>query len=294
MKRKFFLLFLPVLLISLVSADDCSITNLASCISQSFFNFLFSIITAPLQALLDMIYNLLTQPVNIDIFSPAWAVIVYILSMFYGVLLMYSGVKFIVSGYSASQREKAKSTLTKILIMMVLVQASYYLYSLANEVSSSVTTVIMNMVNQSLFKLTADNIASFGLQLALASISLTCLLTTLIFLALRYIVVSVGVILFPIGIFLYFIGPFEDYGRLIINFLFIEIGLTFFYAVIFLASASLLNTSAFQNMSSIVMISAFSLVNLITIWWILFVLIKSAQKATPLIAQVSSIVQAVA
>src|SRR3989344_4141777 len=127
--RKYLSFLLPLLVIPLVSAD-CGITNLAGCIAESFFNFLLSILNAPIQPLLDMVYSLLTQPVNIDLFSGIWSIIIYILSLFYGILLMYVGFKFIISGYSAEKREKAKSDLANIIIMIVLVQASFFLYSL--------------------------------------------------------------------------------------------------------------------------------------------------------------------
>ena len=157
--KKYFLFIIPLFFISLVSAD-CGITNLASCISESFFNFLLGVLNAPIQPLLDLVYNLLTQPVNIDLFSGIWSIIVYILSMFYGILLMYVGFKFIISGYSFEKREKAKSSLANIIIMMVLVQASFYLYSLLIEVTASVTTVLLNMVQKNFFLLTIDNISN--------------------------------------------------------------------------------------------------------------------------------------
>jgi hypothetical protein len=174
--KKYILFLFPLLFISFVSAD-CGITNLASCISQSFFDFLLEILNAPIQPLLDMIYNLLTQPVNIDLFAEIWGIIVYILSMFYGILLMYVGLKFIISGYSLEQREKAKSSLANTIIMMVMVQASFYLYSLIIELTSSVTTVLLNMVQKNFFLLTIDNISNVGLEFVMITpylISIIC------------------------------------------------------------------------------------------------------------------------
>ena len=293
MKSKKILFLLPILLIDLVMADDCSITNLGGCLAQKFFEFLLGILNAPIQPLLTMIYNLLTNPVNIDIFSSVWITIVYILSMFYGILLMYIGFKFIISGYSAEQREKAKSSLANIIIMMVLVQASFYLYSLTIEISSSVTTVIFNMVEKDFFLLTIDDITNIGLQFVFTFPYIICLLLTLILLTLRYMIVSVGVILFPIGIFFYFIGPLNNFGRLLINFLFVTIFITFFYSVIFLASSNLLSASLFEDIKILVMIGAFTFVNLITLGLGLFVLIKSATKVASPVMQVVSVVGAV-
>jgi len=291
--KKYILALVPVLFISLVSAD-CGITNLASCISESFFNFLLGILNAPIQPLLDLVYNLLTQPVNIDIFSEVWGIVVYILSLFYGILLMYIGFKFILSGYSFEQREKAKAGLAKIIIMMVLVQASFYIYSLIIEVNASVTTVILNMIQKDFFLLTIDNISNLGLELVFAIPYLISIAITLILLTLRYLIVSSGVILFAIGIFFYFVEPLNNYGRLIINFLISTIVITFFYSIIFLASSKLLDVGSFSNFKILVMIGAFTCINLVTIFVALFVIIKSASSVAKPVMQVISVVQAVA
>ena len=289
MKKYFAFLFIFLLLIPLVRAD-CGITNLADCITQSFFNFLLSILNAPIQPLLDIVHNLLTQPVNTDIFLEVWGVIVYILSMFYGILLMYVGLKFILSGYSPEEREKAKSMLANILIMIVLVQASYYLYSLVIQIASSVSTVTLNMIDSNFFLLTIDNITNVGLELAFLIPYLASIVVTLIILVLRYLIVSVGVILFPVGIFLYFIEPLQHYGKLIVNFLIATISLTFFYSIVFLASSKLIEIDTFQNIKILVMIGAFTFVNIATLFLALFIVVKSALKiATPIMKVVSAV-----
>lgn len=293
MKKNYFLYFLPIFLISLVSAEDCSITNLGGCLAQKFFEFLLSILNAPIQPLLDAVYSLLTQPVNIDVFSGVWGIVIYILAMFYGLLLMYVGVRFVLSGHSPEQREKSKKMLANIIIMMVLVQASFYLYSISIELTSSLTTAIMNMVQQSFFLLTVDNVSNIGLELVLVIPYLATVLVTLIILVLRYMIISVGVVFFAIGIFFYFIEPLNNYGRLIIHFLFATMAITFFYAIIFLASAKLLEVGAFSNFKILVMIGAFTFINAVTIFIALFVLIKSAQKVAGPIMHVASVVQAV-
>jgi len=293
MKLKKLSFLLPIFFIRLVSAEDCSITNLGGCLAQKFFEFLLGILNAPIQPLLDLVYDLLTKPVSIDIFSGVWGVIIYILSMFYGLLLLYVGFRFLFSGYSVEQREKAKKTLAEVIIMMVLVQASFYLYSLVIELTSSVTTVIFNMVEKDFFLLTVDDITNIGLELLLVMPYVLSILITLILLVLRYMIVSVGVIFFALGIFLYFIEPLKNYGRLIIHFLFATILATFFYSIIFLASSKLLEVGAFEHFKILVMIGAFTLVNIATILIALFVVIKSALKVAAPVMKVVSVVQAV-
>ena len=291
--KKYLAMIFSLFLIPFIRADDCGITNLASCISEKFFDFLLSILNAPIQPLLTMIYNLMTQPVNIEVFFSVWTVIVYILSMFYGLLLLYSGFRFVLSGHSPEQREKSKSTLTRIILLMVFVQASFYLYSLIIEMNSSVTTAVFNLVQQNFFLLTIDNISNMGLQFMLLLPYLMAILITLILLMLRYIIVSSGVVLFAIGIFFYFIEPLNNYGKLIINFLIATITSTFFYSIIFLTSSKILDISGFENIKILVMIGAFGLVDIITIIILIFIIIKSATAILSPVVRVMSLVSAI-
>ncbi len=291
--QRYFALLISLIAFPFVSAD-CGITNLAECISESFFNFLLSILNAPVQPLLNAVYSLLTQPVSIDLFSGIWSIIVYILSLFYGILLMYIGFKFIISGHSVEKRERAKSDLANTLIMIVLVQASFYLYSLINQIVASVTTVILNMIDKSFFLLTIDNVTNIGLELVLLIPYLASIVITLILLTLRYVIVSSGVILFAVGIFCYFFEPLKHYGKLILNFLLSTMAVTFFYAVIFLASSMLLEIAIFENFKILVMIGAFTLINVATIIIAFFVIVKAATKVAEPIIKVVSVVGAIA
>ena len=276
MKSKLYLLLTAFLTIPLVRAEECGITNLASCIPEKFFNFLVNLLNAPLQPLLNLIYILLTEPVNISIFSELWSIIIYMLSLFYGLLLLVVGFRFLVSGHSPEQREKAKSHLMNILIMIIFVQMSYFLYSLVLEMMSSMTIVIFDLIPNDFFLLTVDNLANVGLEITFLIPYLLTITTTLIILTIRYACVSAGVIFFAIGIFFYFIEYLNQYGKLILNGLFTLITLPFFYSIIFQTSSKLLDIPIFENFKILVMIGAFSLVILSTLFLLLFVIIKSA------------------
>jgi len=70
----------------------CSLTDPAGCIVGALFNFILDLINMSLQPFLITIKYLLTAPVNISIFAGVWGIIVYILSMFYGILLIWIGI----------------------------------------------------------------------------------------------------------------------------------------------------------------------------------------------------------
>lgn len=268
----------------------CGITNLGTCLVEGLFNFIIYILNLPVKPLLAMINNLMIEPVNIQIFASTWSIIIYMLSLFYGILLLIVGFRFLVSGYSPEQREKAKKSLMNIILMMVLVQASYILYSLVLEIVASMTAVVYSSIPDSFFLATAGSFTNIGLELILIIPYVLTLLVTLIFLALRYICVGMGVIFCAIGIFFYFIEPLQGYGKLILNYLGVMISLPFFYSIILLASSKFVEVGIFSSMKILVMIGGFCLVNIFTIVLALFVIFKAASAVSGPVKQITTIV----
>lgn len=99
-------------IIEVISMSECGLTNLASCLPERFFEYIVYIINAPIQALLNLFKQLLTQPANIEMFYSVWAIIVYMISLFYGLFFLYAGFQFMISGYDAAKRENAKEQTT--------------------------------------------------------------------------------------------------------------------------------------------------------------------------------------
>jgi len=259
-------------------SDECGLLNLATCIPEKLYDYFLNIINAPIQPLLTFTKSLLTEPVNISLFGSIWAIIIYILSMFYGLLLMYSGFNFMISGYDAIKREKAKEWFKNIFIMMILIQMSYFIYSVVIDLNSLMTSGIINMTDDGFFLLTADNIINLGLQFFLGIFYVLTLIFSVIFLCLRYILVAIGVVFIPIGVFFYFIPPLKSYGKLILNFLGICVFVTFFDSLIFLAGSKLVEIPIFANFKIVVMISVFSIANFLMFYLMFFSALKSAFK----------------
>jgi hypothetical protein len=290
--RKFYSLFSALIFIPFVSAEtSCSLLNLGSCLPQKIYDFFLGIINAPIIPLLDLTKSLLINPIKLELFLPLWAIILYALSLFYGILMMYSGFNFMFSGNSAIKRAKAKEWFVNIFIMIVLIQASYFIYSLVLDIQSLLTAGIMNLIADDFFLLTADNLVNIGLQFFFSFMYVGTLLTTVLLLILRYIIVAVGVIFIPIGIFCYFIPPIKEYGKLIFNFIGTCIFLTFFDALIFLVCSKIVEIDMFSNFKILVMISALGMANLLMFYFMFFSAIKSATKT---IDNVSGSVMAVA
>lgn len=259
---------------------SCGLTNLATCIPEKFFGFLLSIFNAPLEALIKLTKGMLTEPVNINLFFSLWAIIVYIISMFYGLFFLFAGFNFLISGYDVVKREKAKMWLRNIVLMIIFVQASFLIYDLIIELGSLLTSGVIGMIKPEFFLLNADNLGSFALQFVLAPFYLITVIITVLLLGFRYLMVSIGVVMFPFALFFYFIPPLQNYGKMILNVLLIFIFLTFFDAIILLGASALLSIPLFADFKIIIVTSAFGTVNLLMIFMILFALTKAAFSVT--------------
>ena len=255
---------------------ECGLLNLASCIPQKFFEYLVSILNTPIKPLIGFIYNILSEPINLQLFVSVWAIIIYTISMFYAFLLIYSGFNFMISGYDPEKREQAKVWLRNVVIMIILVQASFFMYELAIELSSVLTTATLSLIDNEFFLLTFNNLGDIGLSLIFLIVYLATLLLTSLILIIRYVFVAIGVVLFPVAIFLYFIPVLRQYGSLILNFLGVCIFVTFFDAIILIGFSKLLNVGIFANFKILVMVAAFLVINLIMAFLMLFSIVKGA------------------
>ncbi|MBU1643979.1 MAG: hypothetical protein KKA62_04320 [Nanoarchaeota archaeon] len=256
--------------------SECGLTNLAVCLPEKFFEFIISLLNTTIQPLLKLIQTLLTEPANVNTFLPLWAVIVYIISMFYGLFFMFAGFNLMISGYDSAKREKAKYWLRNVVLMIIFVQASFLIYSLVLELSSLMTAGVINIIDQKFFLLTLDNGLNFGLQLSLLIPYIIMLIITIILLGLRYLFAVVGVVFFPFAMFFYFIPPLQSYGKLITNLLLVVIFVPFFDAVLLFGASALLNISVFAGFKIVLTIVAFTAVNLLMIVLMIFAIIKAA------------------
>ncbi len=255
---------------------ECGLTNLATCLPEKMFEYLAQMLNAPIQPLLDMINYLLTQPVNINVFYSFWAIIVYILSMFYGLFFLFAGFQLMISGYDARKRENAKNWLRNVVLMILFVQASFLLYDLIIQIASLLTAGVVDIIDPNFFLMTVDNIVNFGLQIVLLLPYILVLVITVILLGLRYLLVCVGVVLFPFAIFFYFIPPLESYGKMILNILLVCIFVTFFDAILLFGTSMLLDVGIFSSFKIILATVGFMAINILMILLVGFAVIKAA------------------
>ena len=270
-KKVFIPVILILLLVPTVSAapaegeEECGITNLASCIPEKLYDFIINIINAPILPTLNFIKSLLTEGINTELFKTLWSIVRYILSFFYIFFFLYAGHVFLFQNADPIRRAHAKDMLKNTILMIVLINGSFYIYGLLIALNSSLSSSIAGLIDPHFFLLTADNIINIGLEFMFAFIYNLTLTFTLILLAIRYVIVAFGVVFFPIGLFLYFIPPLKGYGKFLINALCIFIFITFIDLLIILGCSLLIDIPLFENMKILVMITCFLIVNY-TLW----------------------------
>lgn len=269
---------------------ECGLLNLASCIPEKLFQYFTNIVNAPIKPLLNLVQGLLSEPININLFGSVWAIIVYMISMFYSFLFIYSGFNFMISGYDAHKRENAKSWLRNTIIMIILIQASFFIYELAIELSSSLTTATLTLVDKNFFLLTFDNIVNIALQFIFIVLYLVTLLLTSLVLITRYVVVAIGVVLFPLAIFFYFLPPLREYGSLIMNFLGVNIFITFIDAVILIGFSKLLNVGIFGDMKILVVIAGLLFIDILMLFMMFFSILKAAFSALSSYTRIAGVI----
>lgn len=255
---------------------DCGLLNLATCLPQKFLEYISGILSSPIQPLLDMVKGLLSAQVNLDLFSGFWAIMIYVLSMFYAFLILYSGFSFILSGYDARKRESSKEWLKNIVIMIILIQCSFFIYELAVQLSSVMTSTTLGLANNNFFTLRTDNISNLGLELLFFTVYLGNIILTGLILIVRYAIVSIGLVLFPLAIFFYFIQPLRSYGLLLINFIGVALFITVLDSILIVGFSKLIDISLFSNIKILVVISAFGIINIMMFFLMFFSIIKSA------------------
>jgi len=272
---------------------DCGILNFASCLPDLFFSYFAGLLTSPLQPLLTLIQQLLSAQVNFSLFASLWAIIIYVLSMFYALLILYSGFQFIISGYDVIKRERAKEWLRNIVIMIILVQASFFIYDLAINISAVMTSTTMSLMDNTFFNLGADGITGIALQILFFGFFIVIAILTIIILILRYVIVSVGIVLFPLAIFFYFIPFLRSYGLLILNFLGICAFITFIDAVILIGFSKILEVAMFANIKIFVIIAGLITIDILMFFLMFFSIIKATfnlgNKVAGFVAKIAAV-----
>ena len=101
-------------------------------------------------------------------------------------------------------------------------------------------------------------------------IYLIAIIITLILLAIRYFFASIAIIFFPIGILLYFFPFTQNYGKLILNLILINLFIPFFASIMLAGFSQLAHTGIFQNLQTLLATITFITIDVMLLLLALF------------------------
>jgi len=279
--------------------NDCSLLHPMNCMNDLvkealkstayLISYTTGIVSQPFLRLLE---KLMTYPPSTGVFLPVWSAIVGVISIFYIFFLLYAGIVFITQGDSPVKRWEAKNSIKNMVIVILLVSSSFYLYNLLIGLNSSLTGYIFGSIDSSFFTSASSSISNALLQVVMIIPYVVVVFLTVIFFTTRWIFVSFGIILFPLGIFLYFVPFLKGYGKLIINILILMIFIPFISGIILLGSSVLVNSPIFENFRILFMTTCFMIIDFMIYILIKFIINKSG--AGDVIAKVKETVMIIA
>jgi hypothetical protein len=282
MKKQLFCLIAVLLLAMPIAFADtqteessCGIFNFIQCLKDTAYLFSYSTGLAA-QPLINLVKTLMIEPPNISLFTNLWLWVIGLIGIFYIFFLLYSGITFIVAGDNLVKRYEAKESIKNMILAIILVSASFYLYELAISLNTSLTTYAFSQINPNFFTVTSDSIANAILQVLMILVYVLVLLLTSIFFIGRWLAVSFGIIFMPIGIFMYFVPFLKNYGKLIINLSLLLIFIPFISSLILLGASMLATAPILNNFSILFYIDSFLIIDFIFYMLIKFVMRKSS------------------
>ncbi len=283
------LLFLAVLLLaSSVHAGLWeSVTNLPGDIANALLDGIKQMVVDFVTPLLDLAKTFITANPNPEDYESYWQAIIVLISGFYLLIFLATGLKFVYGSYDEVQRQEAKEWAKKALLIVILCNASLLLYTLLLNIGSAVSLYLWNSSYEQMFQL--QNLSV--LNLFLLAFFAIAVLAALVTLFIRYLLVLVGIMVFPIGLFLYFVPFTQSFGKIILNTLAVVILLQFFDVLVLVASSLLLNE--FSNAAQMQLLAptiGFLLVAATNILLLKFAVMKAAMDSGTNVA-ITSVIQ---
>ncbi len=223
-------------------------------------------------SLLDLTKELLSANPDPQLMFGWWQSITIIISSFYLIIFLLIGFNFLINGHSIVKREQSKEWLKNAVIMIIGVSTSFYFYQLILGLGSGVTKFMWMTGFEQFFSSTMFDGAGMLMLLSFL-VSITLALVTLFF---RYLFLLVGVVLFPIGIFLYLTPKFENWGKVIFNFIGIMLAIQFVDVIVLIATQQALTQLVGNAGAGFILPLGFLIVAIINSAMMMYSILKSA------------------
>ncbi len=279
-KTIFFLFLIVLLSTQLVSAShndkpkksECGLTNPFACLTD----YVESLFNTSVKPLVSLIKNLFTEGASIGSFYEVWKIVMTISALISAIFLLISITKLILYSESVTERYNAKKTLQKFVLIIVLLPLTYYLYGLLLDVSTNMTDLFLNRVSTSFFEIKLRGVMSSIINLLVYLFYVIILILTIVLLMIRYLVLSVGVVFFPVGLLFSSFDYLKQYGSLILNFLFSNMFISVFCAIILQIFAKISNVYVFDDYEILLALAGFLIMDVLLVFTFVFSLLKSS------------------
>jgi len=255
---------------------NTSLLDIPTSIMNIFFGTIKNALLSFNNTLMNLTKELLSaNPDPAPLFS-WWQTIITIISAFYLLIFLIIGFQFLLSGNNATKREQAKEWLKNVVIMIIAVNISFYLYQLALELSTAITQYLWEAGFEQFFQ----NTLYSATGIIFIFFSIIAIGLALITLFIRYLFLLAGVILFPIAIFLYLTPKLDAWGKMIFNFLGVMLVIQLLDIIILIATQQVMIQLAGNIGTALILPLGFTVIALTNTLAIIYAIIKSALTIT--------------
>ncbi len=267
-----------------------AIIGLATAIVNAFFDFVRLQTINLVNPLLSLVKEFITTNPDPLLMLDWWRLVVTLISMFYLLLFVIVGLMFIFGSIDSKTRTIAKTWLKNVLILIITLNISFYLYQTFLLLGSGIAQYMWTTNFETIYS--PDAIS--GLNIFLLGTTTTTIILAFITLFIRHLFLLIGVVLFPIGIFFYLIPPLRGWGSIIFNLLGAAILMQFIDVICFTATQLIWQQfTSFPDAIGWTITTAFALIAIVNTLMILFAGTKaiiSTLKETPTLNTVVNVV----
>lgn len=255
--------------------DDNGWFFCSDCFTDWLNNVLLDFINAPVDPLIGLVNDLLLVDGSegLENFKSLWRLIANITSVLLVLVVAFMGLWFLFNSLQPKTRLLFKEVIKKIVLILVGVNVSYYLYKTLLVFNSGLTSSVLSLVSEEFLRLTFDSLVNFSLEIIFGTVYLINLLVLVLLLSVRQVLLNAVVVLLPLIILLYFVPGFSGFAKTIIYSVLVLVFSSFLISIVLVVGSKM---SMEATMTSFLIVNATLLiVNLLIFYLIALVVLKT-------------------
>ena len=88
---------------------ECDFGNIGECVTEQFFGYFNDLINSAISPILSTLKNMLITNIDLTPFFSIWKIMLWTMSFFYIIVLVYCGITLMHSGSDPIKRNKSKN-----------------------------------------------------------------------------------------------------------------------------------------------------------------------------------------